>query len=194
VKTYIYMVRHAISPFSLDNERDRGLSEQGKKDSIKAAELLKKEGIDIVVSSTYARAIETVKPLASLLNKEIIQYEELVERPIASLKYEIDEDELLKGIEKSFVDIDYCLAEGETTRQAQDRSIPTFKHILSEYKGKKIAIGTHGNILTIILKYFDDSYGYDFWKSTSKPDIYRLEFDENELIYVERHWKPNLEE
>lgn len=29
MKTYIYFVRHAISPFSLENERSRGLSDQG---------------------------------------------------------------------------------------------------------------------------------------------------------------------
>jgi 2,3-bisphosphoglycerate-dependent phosphoglycerate mutase len=192
MKTYIYFVRHAISPFSLDNERDRGLSEQGKIDSIRVAELLSNEGIDVVASSTFVRAVETVRPLADYLNKEILQFEDLVERPIASLKYEISEEELVKGIEKSFTDIDYCLAEGETTRQAQSRSVPTFKHILSEYKGKKVAIGTHGNIMTILLKYFDDSYGYDFWKQTSKPDIYKLEFEDFKLLGVERVWKPLL--
>lgn len=190
MRTHIYFVRHAISPFSLDNERDRGLSEQGKIDSIRVAELLKNEGIDVVTSSTFVRAIETVRPLANYLDQEILQFEELIERPIASLKYEITEEELVKGIEKSFTDIDYCLAEGETTRQAQSRSVPTFKHILSEYKGKKVAIGTHGNIMTILLKYFDDSYGFDFWKQTSKPDIYKLEFEEFELLRVERIWEP----
>jgi 2,3-bisphosphoglycerate-dependent phosphoglycerate mutase len=190
MKTYIYFVRHAISPFSLDNERDRGLSEQGKIDSIRVAELLSTEGIDVVASSTFVRAVETVRPLADHLNKEILQFEDLVERPIASLKYEIFEEELVKGIEKSFTDIDYCLAEGETTRQAQNRSVPTFEQILSVYKGKKVAIGTHGNIMTIILKYYDDRYGFDFWKQTSKPDIYKLEFDDYELLRVERMWKP----
>jgi 2,3-bisphosphoglycerate-dependent phosphoglycerate mutase len=190
MKTYIYFIRHAISPFSLDNELNRGLSVQGKADSIKAAELLRNEGIDIIVSSTFARAIETVKPLADLLNKEIIQYEELVERPIASLKYEISEEEILLAIERSFTDIDYCMPEGETTRQAQDRAVPVIKKLLTNNKGKKIAIGTHGNIMTIILNYFDKQYGDDFWKQTSKPDIYKLEFVETELKNVERLWKP----
>jgi 2,3-bisphosphoglycerate-dependent phosphoglycerate mutase len=189
MKTYIYFVRHAKSPFSLDNERDRVLSEQGKLDSNRVAELLKMEGIDIIVSSSFARAIDTVKPLADLLNIEIIQYDELVERPIASMKHEIDEIELLKGIEKSFIDHDYCLPEGETTRQAQDRAIPLIKQLLAEFKGKKIAIGTHGNIMTIIMNYFDKSYGFDFWEQTSKPDVYKLEFVETELRQVKRLWK-----
>ena len=192
MNTYIYFVRHAISPFSLDNERNRGLSDQGILDSIWVAEILKNEGIDIIVSSSFARAVDTIKPLANLLNKEIIQFEELVERPIASLKYQIEEDDLLKGIERSFIDIDYCMPEGETTRQAQERSIPIIKKLLTDYKGKKIAVGTHGNIMTIILNYFDKSYGNDFWIQTSKPDIYKLEFDDTKLIQVERLWETKL--
>ncbi len=189
MKTYIYLVRHAFSPFSLENERSRGLSEQGKEDSVRVAVLLKTEGIDLIVSSSYTRAVDTVKPLATQLNKEIIQFEELIERPIASLKYEVNEEDLLKGIEKSFIDIDYCMLEGETTRQAQDRSIPIIKQLLIENRGKKIAIGTHGNIMTIILNYFDMNYGFEFSVQASKPDIYKLEFEEIELRNVDRLWK-----
>ncbi len=191
MSTYIYFVRHAISPFSLDNERNRGLSEQGKRDAIRVAEILKSEGIDVVASSTFARAIDTVRPLADHRAQEIIQYEELVERPIASLKIEIGEDELLRAIERSFADIDFCLEEGETTRQAQERAVPRIKQLLADYEGKKIAIGTHGNIMTIILNYFDKSYGYEFWAQTSKPDIYKLEFDGERLVQVERLWTSN---
>jgi 2,3-bisphosphoglycerate-dependent phosphoglycerate mutase len=42
--------------------------------------------------------------------------------------------------------------------------------------------------MTIILNYFDSNYGFEFWKQTSKPDIYRLEFEEKELNLVERLW------
>jgi len=109
--------------------------------------------------------METVSPLADLLKKDIIEYEELRERPIASLKYEVPEEELLNGIQRSFVDVDFCMPEGETTRQAQERAIPVIKRLLSEYRGKKIVIGTHGNIMTIILHYFDRTFGFEFWTS-----------------------------
>ncbi|WP_084760564.1 histidine phosphatase family protein [Cohnella panacarvi] len=80
--------------------------------------------------------------------------------------------------------------EGETTRHAQDRAIPRIKQLLAEFAGKKIAIGTHGNIMTIILNYFDGSHGYEFWAQTSKPDIYKLEFDGERFVQVERLWTP----
>lgn len=189
--TNIYFVRHGIAPFSLELERAGGasLSEQGKADAKRVAELLGNENIDVIVSSSYHRAKETVTPLAELLQKEIIQYDELIERPIASLTYPTSEEQLLIGIEKSFTDIDYCMPEGETTRQAQERAIPIILKLLSDYEGKKIVIGTHGNMMTIILKYFDTNYGFEFWRQTSKPDIYKLEIKEKELISVARLWK-----
>jgi 2,3-bisphosphoglycerate-dependent phosphoglycerate mutase len=190
MKTFIYFVRHAISPFTLGKEKERGLSEQGKQDAHKVAQLLIVEDINVIASSTYTRAIETVKVLAYQSNIPILEFEELRERPIASLEYEVAEHELLDAIEKSFEDIDYCLIGGESTREAQDRAIPIIKRLLTEYEGKKIAIGTHGNIMTIIMKYFDNNYGNEFWKQTTKPDIYQLEFEGNKLNTVERIWKP----
>lgn len=190
MKTFIYFVRHAISPFSLGNERVRGLSREGKADADRVAEVLSKEEIDVIASSPYTRAIETVQPLANQLGKEIIEFEELRERAIASMRYEIGEEKLMKAMERSFADIDFCLGEGETTRQARNRAIPTLKHILMEHQGNRIAIGTHGNIMTIMLNYFNENYGFDFFTRTSKPDIYKLEFEDQDLKHVVRLWQP----
>jgi len=44
--------------------------------------------------------------------------------------------------------------------------------------------------MTIILKYFDKHYGFDFFVQTTKPDIYKAEFDGLVLKSVERLWKP----
>ncbi|WP_106765795.1 histidine phosphatase family protein [Paenibacillus faecalis] len=193
MKTYLYFVRHGIAPFSLELERSgsgASLNEQGRDDAQRVAELLLDEGIDVIVSSPYNRAKETVAPLAHLLQKDILLYNELIERPIGSLNEAVSDEELLVGIEQSFRDIDFCMPEGETTRQAQERTIPIMKKLLAEHKGKKIALGTHGNIMTIIMNYFDAKYGFEFWKGTSKPDIYKLEFVDTELTHVERLWNP----
>ncbi len=38
------------------------------------------------------------------------------------------------------------------------------------------------------MNYFNAEYGYDFWKSTSKPDIYELKFSGEKLQLVNRLW------
>lgn len=57
MKTIIYMVRHAESPYTEGNERTRGLTLEGKMNAEKITEILKDEGINIIISSPYARAI-----------------------------------------------------------------------------------------------------------------------------------------
>lgn len=64
MRTFIYFVRHGIASFSLELESTGGasLSEQGRADAERVAELLRDESIDVVVSSSYTWAIETVTP------------------------------------------------------------------------------------------------------------------------------------
>ncbi|MCZ8512795.1 histidine phosphatase family protein [Paenibacillus filicis] len=187
--TSVYFIRHAVSPFSLGQEQRRGLSPAGLEDARKIADRLAGEGIDQIFSSSYRRAVETVSFLAAALNKDIIELEALRERAVGSLDIEIDEQQLLEAVQKSFQDPDYCLPGGETIREAQDRAIPVIQELIIDHEGKKIAIGTHGNIMTAILNYYNDSYGYEFWKSTTKPDIYKAEFESNKLVQLERLWE-----
>lgn len=184
----IYMVRHAESPYKFGEERTRGLSKKGEADAKKVTELLIDKDIDIIASSSYTRAVQTVQELAFKKELTIKEYEELKERPIKGLDYKLHEQEILGAIKLSFENKEYCLPGGESTLQAQNRAIPIIKQLLKDYKGKNIVIGTHGNIMTIIMNYFDDRYGYRFWKSTSKPDIYRLDFNNESLIEVKRLW------
>lgn len=186
--TNIYMVRHAESPFIFGQERTRGLSAEGEADAKKVAELMLLEKVDVIVSSPFVRSIKTIEEIATARNLEIEQFEELRERMIKG-DYKLSWDEVELAIEKSFSDKDYCLPGGETTKQAQERAIPIVKQLLKEYKGGNIVVGTHGNIMTIIMNYFDEQYGYKFWKSTSKPDVFKLIFKDDQLIEVKRIWE-----
>ena len=183
--TIIYMVRHAESPFIFGEERTRGLSAEGEKDAEKVAELLRLEKIDVIVSSPFVRSIKTIEEIATTRNLEIEIFEDLRERMIKG-NYKLSWEEVEPAIEMSYSDKDYCLPGGETTKQAQERAIPVVKQLLKMHKGKNIVVGTHGNIMTIIMNYFDEQYGYDFWANTSKPDIYQLLFKDKKLIGVKR--------
>lgn len=185
MKTTLFMIRHAESPFIFGQERSRKLSVQGELDANKITEQLKQEKIDVIVSSPYTRAIQTIEGIANEHQLEITVFEGLKERPIKGA-YKLPTEEIEKAIKKSYDDKNYCLPGGETLKQAQERAIPVIKQLLNDYEGKSIVVGTHGNIMTIIMNYFDKQYGYEFWKNTTKPDIYKLSFVENELNNVER--------
>jgi len=42
--------------------------------------------------------------------------------------------------------------------------------------------------MTMMIHYFDSSYGYDFLNQLTKPDIYKMVFDGLELIDISRLW------
>jgi 2,3-bisphosphoglycerate-dependent phosphoglycerate mutase len=189
MKTNVYMIRHAESPFVFGEERTRGLSEEGLRMAMKVADLLESVEIQCVVSSSYTRAIQTVQIVAQRKRLPILEVDELKERSIKGLDYKAPWEELERAIERSFVDHDFCLDGGESTKQAQRRAIPILLDLLKNYEGKNIALGTHGNIMTIMMNYFDSRYGFGFWNRTTKPDIYRLEFMNDRLTDVERIWE-----
>lgn len=186
--TSVYMIRHAESPFFFGEERTRGLSAEGEAAADRIVELMREQPLDAVVSSPYNRAVLTVEPLARQRGLRIDTYEELVERPIKGLDYRAEWQVLEQAIERSFDDWDYALEGGESTRQAQQRAIPLFEQLLERYEGQSIAIGTHGNIMTIMMTYYDRQFDYAFWKRASKPDIYKLMFEGRRLIRTERLW------
>ena len=188
VNTTIYMIRHAKSPFVVGQELTRELSTQGLIDAKKVADIMDNKKIDLIVSSPYKRAIQTIEKIATNKDIEIIVYEELRERQLKGA-FKLTEDEIYQAIKTSFEDIDFHLTDGESIRDVQNRAMPVIKNLLNNYEGKTIIIGTHGNVMTIIMNYFDKAYGYEFWKNTSKPDIYKLVFSGENLLSVHRLWE-----
>lgn len=61
-----------------------------------------------------------------------------------------------------------------------------YKRAIDDKRIKNIALGTHGNILTSIFNYYNQSIGFDFCKSSSKPDIYKCKFNKKEFMNIER--------
>lgn len=187
MKTFIYMVRHAESPYTDGDERTRGLTLEGKMNAEKITEILKDEGINTIISSPYNRAILTLEGLAKELELDIQIFEDLREKHFSD--YIITNEEFMPAMKKMFDDPAYALPGGESNTVCQNRSVVVLKHILEVHKGKKVAIGTHGNVMTLMMNYFNSNYGFDFMNQTKKPDIYKLQFKELELEEVTRLWK-----
>ena len=67
-----FLKRHAKSPFVLGQERARELSAQVLVDVKKVTDIMNNEEIDLIVSSPYTRAIQTIEEIATNKEKEII--------------------------------------------------------------------------------------------------------------------------
>lgn len=42
--------------------------------------------------------------------------------------------------------------------------------------------------MTLMMNSFDKQYGFEFLIHTSKPDIYKLEFNDEQLLNVKKLW------
>lgn len=190
MNTFIYMVRHGESPKGGgENERTRGLTEKGKLDVHRITQLLKEEGIEVFVSSPYKRAILSVQDLAACSGKEVIVFEDLKERIFLNEDDRIPDKELYPLLKKSFSDSTFALTGAESNADCQKRAVTVLNELLTTYQGGKVAIGTHGAVMALMMGYYDSQYDLDFLLHTSKPDIYRMGFDGHELVGVQRLWE-----
>jgi len=191
MSTFVYMVRHGESPKE-GNDRIRGLTEKGYLDAKRVTEILKDKEIDVVASSPYIRSILTVEQLAQQIGEEVLVFEDLKERIFSSGNNRVSDKELVPLLKKSFSESNFSLEGGESNAECQKRAIKVLKELLETFRDKKIVIGTHGAVMTLMMEYFDSTYDLDFLHSTSKPDIYRMEFHEKELVNVQRLWDVNI--
>lgn len=181
--TNLYFVRHAHSTYTPD-ELERPLSFKGYADAEKITKTLEKEHIDYVISSPYKRAIQTVNGIAKLIDREIILMDGFKERVLS----EKPVTDFSKAITKVWEDYTYALEGGESNITAQQRGVNATIQVLERYPGKNIVVGTHGNIMVLIMNYFDKNYDFSFWKELEMPDIYKLTFDKATLKKVNQIW------
>ena len=97
----------------------------------------------------------------------------------------ISDKEVYPLVQKMFSNPDFARTEGESYADCQRRVVKVLKEILMDFRGYKIVIGTHGLVMTLMMNYFDKQYGFEFLMNTSKPDIYKMEFKEEQLMNVE---------
>jgi 2,3-bisphosphoglycerate-dependent phosphoglycerate mutase len=181
--TNIYFVRHAHSTYTAD-ELNRPLSERGLGDADRVTELLSNENITNVISSPYKRAIQTVDGIAQFYNLDIIIDDGFRERKLACNAVDNFDEAILQVWEN----LNFALPGGESGYYARERGVTSLKNVIYKYRGGNIVIGTHGNIMVLIMNYYNKKYNYDFWSKLNMPDIYKLSFKDEILLEVKPIW------
>ncbi|MFC4712756.1 histidine phosphatase family protein [Planococcus dechangensis] len=164
--TAIYIIRHCAAR---GQEPDAELTEHGKKQAVELAGFLADANINRIVSSPYARAVQSTEPLAEALGIEIETDEHLKERVLSSS----DLPDWLEQLKSTFDDHDLALEGGESSQQALDR----ISQVVDELKNsgcQTAAIVTHGNIMALLLSRYIEGFGFKGWRSLSNPDVFLL--------------------
>ncbi len=181
--TTVYFVRHAEPDYKNHNDMERPLTLKGKEDSKLVTDYLKEKEIEIVLSSPYVRAVQTVKDYADSYGHTITTVSDFRERKIDSDWIE----DFNRFAEQQWKDFDYKLSDGESLREVQIRNMDALRQVIKEYPDKNIVIGSHGTALSTIINYFEPSFGFSHFQKirTIMPWIVKFTFQGDELVHIE---------
>ncbi|MFD0710535.1 histidine phosphatase family protein [Paenibacillus sp. GCM10027626] len=187
--TNLYFVRHAHSIYTAD-ELNRPLSEHGQEGARKVAKALKNENVNVFISSPYKRAIQTIEGLAEIMSADILIEKDFRERLLSGKPI----DDFETAIAKVWEDFSFKWEGGESSNAAQNRGVRALEKTLQRFAGENIVVGTHGNLMALIMNSFDRKFDFAFWRQLDMPDIYKLSFDYLKLTGVKRIHMPIEEE
>ena len=171
----IYLVRHCSATGQAPNADLTAIGFQQAQDLVSFFE---NKEVEHIISSPYLRTIQSITPTALCKQLKIQTDSRLAERILS----DIDLPDWMTQLEKTFSDMDLRLPGGESSREATARGV----EVIMQMPNQSILV-THGNLMSLILKHFDDSYGFQEWKSLSNPDVFTLDFDHS-ISNIERVW------
>lgn len=183
--TIVYFVRHAEPNYNNHDDMSRELSDKGLIDRKLVTEFLADKGIDIVMSSPYKRAVDTVKEFVEKAGMDIVIVEDFRERKIDSCWIE-DFNSFCK---QQWEDFDYKLTDGECLAEVQRRNINALEQILRDYKEKTIVVGSHGTALSTIINYYDKAFDYTQYEKVKglMPWVVEFSFEKLKCVGIKQY-------
>jgi 2,3-bisphosphoglycerate-dependent phosphoglycerate mutase len=176
----IYVVRHCEAE---GQPREARLTHKGVQQAAELTEFFSKIKINRIVSSPFVRAIHSVKPLAELKQIEVETDERLSERILSTKVLE----DWLEKLQATYNDLNLKFDGGESTHEAMARVVRVVEEVLNG-EAENTLIVTHGNLMSLLLKNYQSDFGFEQWKNLSNPDVFLLEFEENE-VRLKRVWQ-----
>lgn len=182
--TIVYFVRHAEPNYENHDDMPRELTNKGLTDRLLVTNYLDNKEINIILSSPYKRALDTINHFAEYMKFEVTIVDDFRERKVDSVWIENFED----FTKRQWKDFDFKLSDGETLNQVQERNIRALNRVLQQHKGKNVVIGTHGTALSTIINYYDHSFGYDDFKKIKylMPWVVKLAFEDYKCVDIEK--------
>ena len=184
----IYLVRHGKA--AMDGlDRERNLDEDGKVQAISLCKKIKekfKERKIKIFSSPFARAMQTIENLSQDMDIKIQQTASLEEIKMGK-DPQLNKHQI---IEKMWTDDNFKTENGVSQLKHVSIIKGELDKIFNDFYNNEydLILVSHGNSIGIILKYFFDiKFTFEDWKKISMPDMYYLEFNnENKIINYKR--------
>lgn len=201
--TTIYLVKHAdeLKENGIKNTNDSTqlinekyiLSVKGEEQSKKLSENPELSNIDVLWSSSYARAKATAKYIAYKNNIEINIDSRLNERRLGNLEdlARWMQNKKFGVVEEYLLDKKWKAIDGESCEEATERVTLFLKNILKENSGKRIVLVSHGALISFLLTNWcelNEEIKLVFNNQIieiKEPSITKLIFNNQKLISIE---------
>lgn len=171
----IYVIRHCKAE---GQASESPLTEEGFSQAEALSTFFEDVKIERIISSPYKRAIQTVEPLSKRLNLEIELNDELKERVLSNESL----SDWLEKLRKTFDHPNLKFAGGESSKEAVKRIAGVVDSIFKSDLDNTIIV-THGNLMALLLNYYNQQFGFEEWVTLGNPDIYLLKSDRNGITY-----------
>ncbi|MFD2045463.1 histidine phosphatase family protein [Ornithinibacillus salinisoli] len=176
----IYIVRHCKAE---GQPAEASLTEEGQTQALELCHFFSSVKIDRIVSSPFQRAIQTIQPLANQSHLEVELDNRLKERVLSNQNL----PDWMEKLQTTYEDVHVKFAGGESSQEAMNRIVEVVLEIFNSGSENTVMV-THGNIMSLLLKHFDNEFEFEDWKKLSNPDVYVLKC-ENFRVKYERIWK-----
>lgn len=177
----VFLVRHCEST---GQEASAPLTAVGQTQAVHLADHLETLGVDLLVSSPYTRAQQSVAPLAQRLGLAVEIDTRLAERVLSAAPLA----QWREAIRQTFAEFDLAWPGGESSRTAMARGRAAIDALLARPERAPVVV-THGNLMTLILGSFAPQFGFQTWERLSNPDVYCLAVH-GERVKIARTWVP----
>ena len=175
----LYVVRHGETEFNKQN-RYAGTIDIGKKQARNFAKVIEKLPIDIIISSSKKRALETAEIIREYIKKPIIKFDEFIERNIGVYEGLTREEAESKYPDLWDRNVLYTLDNtehgGESLNQVINRTSKALNDILIKYINQNILLVTHGYVSRIIYELLN-SCSYDETKEYLLDNCEMVEYN-----------------
>lgn len=174
----IYIVRHCAAE---GQSPHADLTAEGIVQAEKLAKFFDEIEVDRIITSPFVRARMSAEPLADRKELYFEEDSRLAERTLSSYDFE---DWLLK-LEDSFLDLHLQYEGGESSHEAMERVCTVVEELPND---SKTVLVTHGNLMTLLLRCYDQQIGFTEWQALTNPDVYRVQVTDVGG-QVERIWR-----
>ena len=207
MNTTIYLIRHSIRFKDSDIEEyntSQGellrseksiLSVEGEERAKKLSELDELNNIDVVYASNCVRTLQTAKYLMKEQGLKVNLDERLDERRFGKPNSDIYPN----WFELQYFDPNFKTEGGESQIDVVNRFNEAFNEIVNKYKGKRIAVFSHGYAITFFLMQYiklkeltsDRKFTFEyngkviFNKELNAPEVFKLTLKDDTIVNIE---------